>query len=210
MGGFLLKPDFYKKPLSDEDKRTFITERLRLDPDKFILVLATGENGANNHIRFLEALNKAGLKPQVVAMCGRDHDTFKEVLIWAAEHEDWTVRSIGYYDRIHWLLQSASAIVARPGTGTTSEAIMCGCPIIFNTVGGIMPQEMITVEYFRRNFSWPKPVGRTTSLPNRVRRWIENPKELAKARRNMESIKPKTYPIEILEKIRRPCRTNER
>ena len=201
-GGFLLKPQFYQKPMSKKERHDFIVNRLRLDPNKFILVLATGENGANNHIKFLEQLEKAELRPQVVAMCGRDHDTFKDVLIWAAEHREWTVRTIGYYDRIHLLLQVASAAVLRPGTGTTSEAIMCGCPIIFNTVGGIMPQELITVEYFIRNFSWPRPVGRPRSLPNRVRRWIEKPEELRKARKTMESIRPKSSPVQILKRLR--------
>ena len=201
-GGFLLKPQFYQAPMSPEEKERFIRERLRLDPDKFILVLATGANGANNHIRFLNKLHEAGLKPQVVAMCGRDHDTFKDVLIWAAEHQEWTVRALGYYNQIFQLLQCASAVVARPGTGTTSEAVMSGCPVIFNTVGGIMPQEMITVEFFRRNFQWPRPVGRTKSLPNRVRQWIVNPQELKRARRIMESIQPDSHPIEILKKIR--------
>ena len=83
-----------------------------------------------------------------------------------------------------------------------SEAVMSGCPVIFNTVGGIMPQEMITVEFFRRNFSWPKPVGRTTSLPNRVRRWIQQPQELLRARRIMESIQPDCHPMEIIRRIR--------
>ena len=202
IGGFLLKPQFYNAPMSTEERERFTRERLRLDPDKFILVLATGANGANNHIRFLNALNQAGLKPQVVAMCGRDHDTFKDVLIWAAEHKDWTVRALGYHNQIFELLQCASAVVARPGTGTTSEAVMSGCPIIFNTVGGIMPQEMITVEFFRRNFSWPKPVGRTRSLPNRVKRWIQQPQELLRARRIMESIQPDSHPMEIIRRIR--------
>ncbi|MGB0372089.1 MAG: UDP-N-acetylglucosamine--LPS N-acetylglucosamine transferase [Opitutales bacterium] len=201
-GGFLLNPQFYQTPMSQDEKESFIRDRLRLDPDQFILVLATGANGANNHIRFLNELLAAGLKPQVVAMCGRDHDTFKDVLIWAAEHRDWTVRALGYYNQIFQLLQCASCVVARPGTGTTSEAVMAGCPIIFNTVGGIMPQEMITVEFFRRNFSWPKPVGRTKSLPNRVKRWIQQPQELLRARRIMESVQPDSHPIEILRRIR--------
>ena len=48
-------------------------------------------------------------------------------------------------------MRSVSAIVARPGTGTTSEAIVSGCPLLLNCVGGIMPQERITVKFCREH-----------------------------------------------------------
>jgi processive 1,2-diacylglycerol beta-glucosyltransferase len=49
------------------------------------------------------------------------------------------------------LLRLASAFVARPGTGATSEAILAGTPLIHNGIGGIMPQELITVQYCRQH-----------------------------------------------------------
>ena len=58
------------------------------------------------------------------------------------------------------------------------------------------------VEFFRRNFSWPKPVGRTRRLPNRVKRWIQQPQELLRARRIMEAIQPDSHPIEVLHRVR--------
>jgi processive 1,2-diacylglycerol beta-glucosyltransferase len=49
------------------------------------------------------------------------------------------------------LLRLAAAFVARPGTGATSEAILAGTPLIHNGIGGIMPQELITVQYCRQH-----------------------------------------------------------
>ena len=41
-GGFLLKPPFYTSHMTSEEKNQFIREELKMDPDKFILVLGTG------------------------------------------------------------------------------------------------------------------------------------------------------------------------
>jgi processive 1,2-diacylglycerol beta-glucosyltransferase len=49
------------------------------------------------------------------------------------------------------LKRLASAVVARPGTGATSEAIQLGAPLIHNGIGGIMPQELITVQYCKQH-----------------------------------------------------------
>ena len=61
------------------------------------------------------------------------------------------VLALPHSHMMHLLMQASSAIVARPGTGTTSEAIISGCPIIFNTLGGFMPQEWITLRYAQRH-----------------------------------------------------------
>lgn len=206
-GGFLLKPDFYLPRIDREERAHYLRDYLRLDPDQFILVLATGANGANNHLRFLRALDRAGVRPQVVAMCGREARIQMEVLQWAAEHPAWTVRALGYFSEVHLLLQCADAVVARPGTGTTSEAILCGCPVIFNVIGGAMPQEMITVRYFRTH-NWPRPVGRAGSLPNRVRYWMNHPQHLAQARQVMQQVLPEGKPLQLLQRLHQLARAN--
>lgn len=200
-GGFLLKPQFYRPRMMPQDRERFIREELRLDPRKFILVLATGANGANNHLRFLRRLHLAGVRPQIVALCGRKPRTLREVANWAADHPEFEIRALHYYADVHQLLQCASAVVARPGTGTTSEAILCGCPIIFNIIGGAMPQELITMRFFRRRYHWPRPVGRASSLPRRVRRWMEDPDAYERARSQMIESIPGETPLAILQRM---------
>ncbi|MGJ3242512.1 MAG: UDP-N-acetylglucosamine--LPS N-acetylglucosamine transferase [Opitutales bacterium] len=200
-GGFLMKPAFYKPRLLPQDRERFIREELRMDPNRFILVLATGANGANNHVRFLRRLDQAGVRPQVVALCGRDPRTLRAVANWAADHPQFEIQALHFYGEVHQLLQCASAVVARPGTGTTSEAILCGCPIIFNIIGGAMPQELITMRFFRRRYQWPRPVGRASSLPNRVRLWMDHPDQYARARRQMIQSIPRETPLAILQRV---------
>jgi len=43
------------------------------------------------------------------------------------------------------LLRAVDLAFIRPGSGTTSECIQCQCPILFNGIGGVMPQERITL-----------------------------------------------------------------
>jgi processive 1,2-diacylglycerol beta-glucosyltransferase len=50
---------------------------------------------------------------------------------------------------MHLLMQASDAIVTRGGTTTCAKALHFKCPIIFNTFGGIMPQERLTVKFFR-------------------------------------------------------------
>lgn len=199
-GGFLLKPDFYQPPLSESQRDRFLWENFRLDPEQFTLVLATGANGANNHLRFLNALYSKNILPQVIVLCGRNPQIQMRVLQWASHHPEIMVRAVGFYTEMNKLLQAADAVVARPGTGTTSEAILSGCPIIFNILGGAMPQEMITMSYFK-DHRWPKAVGRSRSLPNRVDYWMNHPEHLKHAREVMNTLNPPGNPAALLRRL---------
>ncbi len=201
VGGFLLKPPFYQANNSEQVQRNYIEKELGLDPEQFILVLSTGLNGANNHMRALRALEMQRVRPQVVAMCGRKTETIEQLLQWQREHPHFTVRPMPYYGKMHALLRVASAVVARSGTGTTSEAVMSECPIIFNGVGGIMPQEMITVKYCRKR-GFGEILYRTHLLPSIVRRWMAEPAALAGIRTKMRAFRPERHPLDILDKLR--------
>jgi processive 1,2-diacylglycerol beta-glucosyltransferase len=82
----------------------------------------------------------------------------------------------------------------------TSEAIFLGCPIISNGIGGLMPQEIITVRYCRKH-NIGRAIKRAGDLPNIVKQWMENPDELKEIRENLHRVKPKTTPIDIIKKI---------
>ena len=166
VGGFLLNPSFYHPPLTPEERATFL-QSLELDPERFTLLLSTGEHGANNHLAFLEALRRR--KPrrdlQVIALCGRDVRALDKVREWATLNaKSFPVLALPHSHMMHLLMQTADAVVGRPGTGTTSEAIISGCPIIFNALGGFMPQEWITMRYAQRH-GLAETVHRATDLP---------------------------------------------
>ena len=101
---------------------------------------------------------------------------------------------------MHLLMQVASAVVGRPGTGTTSEAIISGCPIIFNALGGFMPQEYITLRYARRH-GISQEVYHPDHLPEILARWASHPNDLAVVRRRLVECVPKAQPRDILQLI---------
>ena len=46
-------------------------------------------------------------------------------------------------------LKEAKFLFARPGAGTTTEAIVCGTPIIFDVSRGVMPQEVNNLNFWK-------------------------------------------------------------
>lgn len=202
VGGFLLNPSFYQPPLTAEERTTLLRERFGLDPGKFTLLLSTGEHGAHNHLAFLDALAAARprLDMQVLALCGRNPESLARVEAWSAKHPGITVKAVGYTFDMHILMQCVSAIVARPGTGTTSEAIISGCPIIFNCLGGFMPQEWITMRYAKRH-GFAAEVHRPETLAKIIVRWTAEPERLETLRRRIAEVRPAAQPRDILNLV---------
>ncbi len=198
-GGFLLNPKFWDKPLTPAERKNLLIQ-WGFDPEKFLLVLGTGAVGANNHLQILRTLNRAKIYPQVLALCGKNHRTFEAIKNWASHHPHMTVKAWQYTKDMHQVMQCASAILARPGTGTTSEAIQSDCPIIFNGIGGIMPQECIT-EKFARKHGFSNIIYNPNQLSQKVKQWMESPDLLEKTRKAMQSVKPSSTPRDIWAKI---------
>lgn len=192
VGGFLLKPPFYAPLVDTSERMDFFRETLKLEPGRFTLILATGANGANNHLACLDAMHARGLPLQVVAMCGRDEQARKLVQGWAQEHPELPVSALAYTTDMHRIMDCADAIFARPGTGTTSEAILRGCPIIFNGMGAVMPQEGITVKFARKH-GFAAVVSRAASLPDKVA-FLMEPVRLQGVRAAMRRIRPSGTP----------------
>ena len=209
VGGFLLHPAFYQAPQTIAERRHFLGANLALDPDRFTLLLSTGEHGANNHIALLTSLRDRLAAPlqgrlQVIALCGRSDETFQSVRAWAQANQQFAVRPLPYADSFHMsrLLQCANAVVVRPGTGSTSEAIQTGCPIVFNGIGGFMPQERITLRYARRR-GFSSEVEEAGDLPPILTPWLEDADDLGYhgKRECMIAARPRQHPLDILSAV---------
>ncbi len=200
VGGFLLDPSFYAAPLTEPERRAILREKFALDPDRFTLLLTTGAVGANNHLALLEALARSPLRPQVIAVCGRAPQVRQAVTEWSAAHAGLPVRPIEFTDRMAELLRCVSAVVARPGTGTTSEAILSGCPVIFNGLGGVMPQEMITVK-FATAHGFSRRLRRASDLPEVLKPLMADRNNLLALREKISAARPAGSPRGILELV---------
>jgi processive 1,2-diacylglycerol beta-glucosyltransferase len=147
--GHLMRPQAMLEFLSDKERARFRVRELGLKPDRFTVFLATGGNGANNHFALLPALLKHADRLQVIAICGRNNETYNALMHWRTNHPQLALFVDGYTDEMHLLVQVSDVIVTRGGTTTCAKALHYGCPIVFNGFGGIMPQEKLTWKFFR-------------------------------------------------------------
>lgn len=143
----LLPPEAFEGALTGEEKGNLLGQ-LGLEPGRFTLFLATGGYGANHHKTFLKALLPIAAHLQVIVVCGRNQRIFEELVVWSEKHADLKVYIEGYSTQMADFLQVCDAVVTRGGANTTMEALHLGCPLIYNSLGGLMPQEQCTVRYF--------------------------------------------------------------
>ena len=168
--------------------------------DEFTLLLMASGRGAQNHVRFLDALRRAGVDVPVNVLCGMSAMAAKAVTTWAVANPAWRVRVWPSDSNVARLMRSASAVVARPGTGTTSEAVLSRCPLLLNGLGGVMPQEMLSVKFCRRH-GLGELLRRPDDLARFVAAWRVKPSLLAEVRQRMQAACPPSDPREFLKTI---------
>jgi len=195
--GHWAPPSFYDPPIGDAAQ---VLRELKLPADRFTLLLSTGGAGAQNHRSLLRALSPLHARLQVIALCGRDEAARAELEAWSARETSLEVRCLGFTDKMPALLRSVSAVVARAGATTAGEALLCGCPIIFNGLGGVMPQELPTWRWFHA-----RGIGVGALMAGGVReeavRWLERPTELSAMRERMARVCDSRTPQQSLEKL---------
>lgn len=176
VSGHWAPPAFYSPPMEETERRKYLQEHLGLESDRFTLLLSTGGNGAQNHADILRELRAVGKEIQVVALCGRNEEGRASLEQWVAKEVDFPVRLLPFTREMPQLLKVCSAVVARAGATTAGESLLSGCPVIFNAMGGMMPQESPTWRYFQERgieFRMSNPQG----LVDVVRGWLDNPVE---------------------------------
>jgi processive 1,2-diacylglycerol beta-glucosyltransferase len=173
--GHLMRPRAHLEVLKTADaKRDYRVDTLELSPDRFTVFLATGGNGANNHLELLPQLLPYGDRVQVIVICGKNREAYNEVVHWRNEHPELHCFVDGFSEEVHLLLQVSDAIVTRGGTTTCAKALHFQCPIIFNAIGGIMPQEELTVKFFR-NGEGAELIRNADDFAELLAEWMEKP-----------------------------------
>jgi processive 1,2-diacylglycerol beta-glucosyltransferase len=198
--GHLMLPRSHLENLSPAGRRAFRRERLGLDPDRFTVFLATGGNGANNHRDLLPALLRHADRLQAILICGRDKETYNELVHWRATHPEFTCHIEGYSEIVHLLMQVSDAIVTRGGTTTCAKALHFQCPIIFNAFGGIMPQEELTWKFFRNGAASEK-IEDTADFARLIDAWMTDPAAYAKVRENFLRLRYEEDPTVLIDEL---------
>lgn len=169
----LLPPDVFEAPIPREEC-TALKESLGLKQDKWTLFLATGGYGANHHMEFLRVLLPLAEKVQVIIICGRNQSIFQRLNRWSRRNPQLTLHLEGYSFRIPEYLQISDAVITRGGANTTMEALHFECPILYNTLGGLMPQEYCTTRYLL-NHDAACLIKKSRDLAAILQEWIEHP-----------------------------------
>lgn len=172
--GHLMRPQAMLEPLSDRARIRYRWRELGLKPDCFTVFLATGGNGANNHLALLPTLLKHASNLQVIAICGRNKETYNELIHWRSNHPELPMFIDGFTDVMHLLIQASDVIVTRGGTTTCAKALHYGCPIIFNAFNGIMPQEKLTWKFFR-NGAHAEKIESAGDFSRLIDTWVQAP-----------------------------------
>ena len=169
-----------------------------------LLVLGAGANGANNQCRLLEALRPFAGRLAVVALAGRRQAAFDQVTAWAEAHPDLAVQALGFQgpEQMAALYRGAWAMVARPGARTATEALLLGCPLVFNTFGTTMPQEWLARRYFRRR-GLERTIQRPEQLAALVAQWLEQPERYSRWRQRYGEQLLKSDPTSVWHLLRR-------
>ena len=141
-----------------------------------LLVLGAGANGANNHCRLLNVLLPFAGRLAVVALAGRRQAALEQVQAWARAHPQLAVSALGFQgpEQMVALYRSAWAMVARPGARTATEALVLGCPLVFNSFGTTMPQEWLARRYFQRR-GLERSIDHPEQLATLVAEWLDQP-----------------------------------
>ncbi|MDF3056680.1 MAG: UDP-N-acetylglucosamine:LPS N-acetylglucosamine transferase [Rariglobus sp.] len=199
-GGFLLRSSFYGAEARREREAEIMARELGFERSVFTILLSSGLAGAHNHIEILREIAALGHPLQVVALCGHRANTRRKVEAFARKHPHLKVRALAHTDRMLALKRLTSVVVARPGTGATSEAIQLGVPLIHNGIGGVMPQELITVRYCRIHAC--AYFGATAEeIVRHIRRMIQEPATLNRLRKNLAAARPAGRPEQIVHWI---------
>ena len=197
LGGFVLRPDFYRSEWGEAERRTFRRESFGIEADRPTLLLATGAAGANNHPAFLDALDRAGMTLHVLALCAHRTSLLERLRRWKPRRSGISLTALPYTGEMPRLLLAVDALVSRAGSCTTSESIQSGCPLIVNAMGGVMPQEGVTLRYLER-FGLGRRVRRASDLPAALRTALETG-ESQRERERMTDALPPGDPRQILE-----------
>lgn len=198
----VLPPDAFAKPLDDHEKRELRTQ-LGLHPGRFTVFLATGGYGANHHMAFLRALLPMADRVQVIVVCGRNQRVFDRITRWSREHPDLPAYVEGYSTQMAEFLQISHAVVSRGGANTTMEALHFGCPLIYNSLGGLMPQELCTVRYFLDHQA-ARLLRKARDLPVVLESWADFGPDYQQVSQAFTALRHQENPRDLLQAILGP------
>jgi processive 1,2-diacylglycerol beta-glucosyltransferase len=109
---------------------------LKLD-DSSIILINGGARGGGPLYRIYKAVRRAAPDANVLVICGRNGGLRRQF----ERIQDRKARSFGFLDDIHRYIGAADLVVTKPGALSAYETLACGVPVLFTSLGCLMPQE---------------------------------------------------------------------
>ena len=198
--GNLMLPRALLETVTPAERGNFRVKRLGLRPDLFTVFLATGGNGANQHLELLPALVKYADRVQAIVICGKNKQSYNELVHWRANNPEFNCYLEGYSEVVHLLMQASDAIVTRGGTTTCAKALHFRGPIIFNAFQGIMPQEELTWKFFRNGAASNK-IENAADFARIIDTWMADPATYARVKENFLKLRYDEDPTLLIDEI---------
>lgn len=198
--GYLMHPRAHLENIPPKERAHYREQELGLRPDLFTVFLATGGNGANNHLKLLPTLVRYADRCQAIIVCGRNKQAYNDLVHWRANHPEFNCYIEGYSEIMHLLMQVSDVIVTRGGTTTCAKALNFRCPIIFNAFGGIMPQESLTWKFFRNGANSPK-IESPGDFAEIIAHWMRHPSAYELARRDFVNLRYDEDPTLVIDEL---------
>lgn len=195
----LLPPAAFAPPMTRQEKDDLLAD-LNLQPDRFTLFMATGGYGANHHLPFLKAILPLFPRIQIIMICGRNQSAHRRLKTFLDNHRYLPVHLEGFSSRIHAYLQLAHAVLTRGGANTTMEALHFQCPILYDAMGGLMPQERCTTRFVLQHRAGHL-LRRPHHLRQRLEEWIPRNTEYQRIRLALHSMSVSENPPDFLHSL---------
>jgi len=186
--------------IAPDERSALRVKRFGLRPDLFTVFLATGGNGANQHLELLPVLARHADRLQAIVICGKNKETYNDLVHWRANHPEFNCYIEGYSEVVHLLMQASDAIVTRGGTTTCAKALHFRCPIIFNAFQGIMPQEQLTWKFFRNGAASGK-IENVADFARIIDGWMRDPSSYQRAKENFVKLRYDEDPTLLIDEV---------
>ncbi len=196
----LLAPETFDAVLSPDERRLFRENHLGLSAEKFTVLLATGKAGFNNHRQFLNILAKYPQKSQAIAICGNNRSAHQQLTAWKEANPHYSLFLEGYSENFHQLVQSCDAMITRGGANTATEALFFSCPLIFDTMRGLMPQERLALNYFSTHGA-AAVVQSAENFHNLLQDWMEFSESYQAVKDRMVDLRASDNPADFVHEI---------
>jgi len=164
MSGPLLRRSFFQKENLHQKQ---VLDELGLKKSVPTYLLSTGANGVNKHQIVIDSIMERGKYCQVIALCGKNKSTLATLNEKYRNLDKIKVIPLSTIDdkMLVRLLRAVDFVFARPGAGISTEVLVTGTHVVFDISGGVMPQEINNLNYWKKHSSFVPLCKNPRQLP---------------------------------------------